>query len=330
MCDRMWLPVVGRKDMNDHSYGSRTVSSWLSLLRQDDPPLYTDDEVRRLNFLQDELRRLETQRQVRLSLIFLERYDLVRQTSRLVDLSHQQIALDERPSKMTLSHCVGTVAPCPSEDAVQFRTSKHNFMSAPALPTDVTTLTQPCLTRKELPPSTASILPPILADKGDGLSLDASLALSPATEQSYEDRHDHYHEKDPSSHEAQEIAGTTDIIPALIQQYSVRGLEMVPFPLKLHAVLANPRYHHVICWLPDGKSWKVIDSFLLERFVISRYFCHAKYSSFMRQVNGWGFARRSSRRGPGKGKSYFHVDFVRDDPERCLSMLRRRKAKKGS
>lgn len=64
-----------------------------------------------------------------------------------------------------------------------------------------------------------------------------------------------------------------------------------PFPLKLHQMLADPRSNAYICWNSDGRSWKILKPSMLESFVIPTYFRHAKYNSFMRQVNGWGFKR---------------------------------------
>ena len=335
----------GQKDTYNKHDGSRPLSSWLSLLQQDSP-LYTDDEMQRKHFLQQELRRLEMQRQLRLSLKLLDQYhDLGRQARLLEDLTQQRMALKERASQFIP---YGTMMPSRS-DADLVKLNSRSFISAATFPTNVTTFK----------PSAPRIVPPSSTDDEES-SLGASVDRSRATAEDPSVEDDSHQEDNKPPLEARESG--TAIIPALIQQYSVRGSDMAPFPLKLHAVLANPRYHHVITWLPDGKSWRVIDAFLLERFVLSRYFCHTKYSSFMRQgkdkvehfvvagwhdasfragdpifshitclpaaVNGWGFVRRSCRRGPDKGKSYFHDDFLRDDPERCLSMLRRRNVRK--
>ena len=52
---------------------------------------------------------------------------------------------------------------------------------------------------------------------------------------------------------------------------------------------------------------------------------HAKYASFMRQVNGWGFKRIVSG---NDHNSYFHELFLRDYPQLCLKMKRIRKGEK--
>lgn len=49
---------------------------------------------------------------------------------------------------------------------------------------------------------------------------------------------------------------------------------------------------------------------------------HAKYASFMRQVNGWGFKRIVSG---NDHNSYYHELFVREIPQLCLKMKRIKK-----
>lgn len=99
------------------------------------------------------------------------------------------------------------------------------------------------------------------------------------------------------------------------------------FPVKLHRILSNPEFRDVIAWLPHGRSWKVIKPKSFEESVIPLYFRHAKYASFMRQVNGWGFKRM--RQGPDHN-SYYHELFLRGTPQEVLKMRRPPKAKPGS
>ena len=66
---------------------------------------------------------------------------------------------------------------------------------------------------------------------------------------------------------------------------------MTTFPLKLHAILSDNGFEDIITWLPNGHSWRVLDRHIFEKQVIPLYFRHSNYSSFMRQLNGWGFRR---------------------------------------
>ena len=63
------------------------------------------------------------------------------------------------------------------------------------------------------------------------------------------------------------------------------------FPVKLHMILSNPEYEDIIAWLPHGRSWRIVQQKAFEEHVLPHYFRHGRYSSFARQVNGWGFRR---------------------------------------
>mmetsp|Transcript_41559 Transcript_41559/g.60818 ORF Transcript_41559/g.60818 Transcript_41559/m.60818 type:complete len:652 (+) Transcript_41559:255-2210(+) len=100
-----------------------------------------------------------------------------------------------------------------------------------------------------------------------------------------------------------------------------------PFPVKLHRILSNPEFRDIITWLPHGRSWRVLKPKAFEERVIPLYFRHAKYASFMRQVNGWGFKRITQ--GPDHN-SYYHELFLRGLPHLCLKMRRPNRAKQGA
>jgi len=96
---------------------------------------------------------------------------------------------------------------------------------------------------------------------------------------------------------------------------------MSTFPPKLHKLLSNPEFSHIIGWMPHGRSWRVFEPDIFSKYVLPKYFSQqSKYSSFMRQVNGWGFKRIT--RGPDRN-SYYHKLFVRDNPELAPTMSRR-------
>ena len=63
------------------------------------------------------------------------------------------------------------------------------------------------------------------------------------------------------------------------------------FPMKLHTILSNPEFQDIIAWLPHGRAWRILQHKAFEENVIPLFFRHGRYSSFARQVNGWGFRR---------------------------------------
>ncbi|CAJ1942240.1 unnamed protein product [Cylindrotheca closterium] len=133
--------------------------------------------------------------------------------------------------------------------------------------------------------------------------------------------------QDPLASSPPNLAASHPIIPRSIQYTTAasQGTDLYAggrdstFPMKLHRILADPRFRDCICWLPNGKSWRVLNQHLFADVALPEYFKHQKYASFMRQVNGWGFKR--ARQGP-EINSYSHELFLRDDPELCSTMRR--------
>lgn len=97
------------------------------------------------------------------------------------------------------------------------------------------------------------------------------------------------------------------------------------FPAKMHAILSRLDLADVVCWMPHGRSWKVLKPREFEIRVIPTYFEHAKFSSFIRQANGWGFRRLTTGRDRN---SYYHPLFLRAIPHLCKDMKRPGVAKK--
>ncbi|KAL7504560.1 hypothetical protein ACHAXN_002672 [Cyclotella atomus] len=115
---------------------------------------------------------------------------------------------------------------------------------------------------------------------------------------------------DYSTHELSELLPTSE----------VKQKGRVTFPMKLHAIVSNPEYRHIIRWQPHGRSWKVLDNKLLAEVICKENFNHESFSSFNRSVNGWGF-KRLARQGPDC-KSYYHELFLRGRPELAQAMTR--------
>ena len=63
------------------------------------------------------------------------------------------------------------------------------------------------------------------------------------------------------------------------------------FPARLHAILSDEKYSHIISWMPHGRAWKVTNKEVLVEEVIPKFFGQTKYASFTRQLSGWGFKR---------------------------------------
>lgn len=92
------------------------------------------------------------------------------------------------------------------------------------------------------------------------------------------------------------------------------------FPAKLFAILSRPDLSDIISWMPHGRSWKVHKPREFEVKVIPLYFDHAKFSSFIRQANGWGF-KRVTTKGTDRN-SHYHELFLRGIPHLIKFMKR--------
>jgi hypothetical protein len=91
------------------------------------------------------------------------------------------------------------------------------------------------------------------------------------------------------------------------------------FPAKMHAMLSRDDLAEIICWLPHGRAWKVLKPREFELLVLPSYFEHSKFSSFIRQANGWGFRRINTGRDRN---AYYHPQFLRGLPHLCKGMKR--------
>lgn len=93
-----------------------------------------------------------------------------------------------------------------------------------------------------------------------------------------------------------------------------------PFPKQLwEAMMADgPSNDDAFEWLPDGKSFVVVNPDLFCTEILDRKFKQSKYGSFVRKLHRWGFIRLTS----GTGTDCFHHPlFQRHKPE-YVSMIK--------
>lgn len=70
------------------------------------------------------------------------------------------------------------------------------------------------------------------------------------------------------------------------------------FPEKLMHALIDHSDEEAVAWLPDGKSFVIVNPDLFCEDVLSNVFKISKYASFVRKLHRWGFVRLTS--GTGK------------------------------
>ena len=64
------------------------------------------------------------------------------------------------------------------------------------------------------------------------------------------------------------------------------------FIFKLYEILNNTLYQKIICWNNDGTSILIKDTFKLCEIILPIFFKHNNFSSFVRQLNIYGFHKR--------------------------------------
>lgn len=135
--------------------------------------------------------------------------------------------------------------------------------------------------------------------------------------------------KEDSSAKAAKDTSDQDTIPsAPYRDYSQEAsprvtdsgkFKMQTFPMKLHEILSRPEFEHAITWLPHGRAWRISSHKEFEEKVIPLYFRHGRYSSFARQVNGWGFKRIVMGTDYN---AYYNEKFLRGQPNLAATMKR--------
>ncbi|KAL7546257.1 hypothetical protein ACHAWF_009591 [Thalassiosira exigua] len=101
--------------------------------------------------------------------------------------------------------------------------------------------------------------------------------------------------------------------------------EVPTFPARMHAILTHPSLMDVVGWHPNGRSWRILKPRDFEVRILARFFEHSKFSSFVRQVNGWGFRRLVDS---NYKNAYYHEYFLRSMPWLCKKMRRPKVAEK--
>ncbi|KAJ1551417.1 hypothetical protein HK405_014546, partial [Cladochytrium tenue] len=101
------------------------------------------------------------------------------------------------------------------------------------------------------------------------------------------------------------------------------------FVHKLYGMVADKMYQHLISWNYSGTSFIVCNVLEFARDVLPKHFKHNNFSSFVRQLNMYGFHKvNKSPRGSrtlaeNQVWEFSHPKFLRDHPE-LLEEIKRR------
>lgn len=76
-----------------------------------------------------------------------------------------------------------------------------------------------------------------------------------------------------------------------VLDYSSDSSEAVEknFSLKLHGILEKEEYKNYVTWMAHGRGFRILVPRIFEEVICPIYFNHSRYSTFMRQLNNYGF-----------------------------------------
>ncbi|KAF3595525.1 hypothetical protein DY000_02026523 [Brassica cretica] len=87
--------------------------------------------------------------------------------------------------------------------------------------------------------------------------------------------------------------------PPLSPQKPVEGLREIgppPFLIKTFEIVEDPNTDHIVSWNRGGTSFVVWDLHSFSEFLLPRHFKHSNFSSFVRQLNTYGFRKIEAER----------------------------------
>ena len=97
------------------------------------------------------------------------------------------------------------------------------------------------------------------------------------------------------------------------------------FLSKLHDILSDKTYNEIIHWDTDGKRIIICDVINLCNVVLPKFYKHHNYSSFVRQLNMYGFHKSKGIIKNGEG--YEHEKFCKNSKKEEISQIIRQSKK---
>ena len=97
---------------------------------------------------------------------------------------------------------------------------------------------------------------------------------------------------------------------------------MAPFLTKLFQIVSAATTDHCIQWTSKGDSFVISDPDTFARDILPTYFKHNNIRSFIRQLNTYGFRKRTNISSTDEHLEFFHTKFRRDDPQGLTQIKR--------
>jgi hypothetical protein len=103
---------------------------------------------------------------------------------------------------------------------------------------------------------------------------------------------------------------------------SISSSNMAPFLTKLFQIVSATATDRCITWTARGDSFVISDPDSFARDILPTYFKHNNIRSFVRQLNTYGFRKRTNISSTDDHLEFFHEKFRRDQPA-LLTQIKR-------
>ena len=95
-------------------------------------------------------------------------------------------------------------------------------------------------------------------------------------------------------HDASAVQPLPSSVLSTADSATTRPATVSSFIGKLYAIVSNPATQHIISWADHGQSFLVKDEYAFSLHIMRQHFRHSNFSSFVRQLNFYGFHKRST------------------------------------
>jgi hypothetical protein len=96
-------------------------------------------------------------------------------------------------------------------------------------------------------------------------------------------------------------------------------LQAAPFLFKTYELVEDPGTNPILSWGPSGRSFVVYKPTEFARDLLPKYFKHSNFSSFVRQLNTYGF-----RKVDTESWEFANEHFIKGQPQLLTNITRRK------